>query len=161
MYTHMHANTEHCDSEKGFALIIAIIVLAILGVMGLSAMDVADLNMLIAANDRDAREAFFNADSGVNIGHTMIEKRPDDFTVASNQTIDPNSTLGADVMTSVIENYDIQQKLAGFNFSFGTANEGPGKTPPKLNALVIQAHGEAQRNSRADIDLGWLHVGHY
>lgn len=60
--------------QKGSALVIAVIVLAILGALGLAALDVADLNIFMSANDRDAKESLFHADSGVNIGHEYLEE---------------------------------------------------------------------------------------
>jgi hypothetical protein len=69
-----HKNIENRSPETGSALVIAVIVLAILAALGIASLDVADMNMFIAANDRDTKEAFFYADSGANIGHEFLEE---------------------------------------------------------------------------------------
>ena len=73
MYMFFHENTKSVTSEHGSALVIAVIVLAILAALGIAALDVADMNMFISANDRDTKESFFHADSGANIGHEFLE----------------------------------------------------------------------------------------
>lgn len=74
MYMSFHENTKFATSEHGSALVIAVIVLAILAALGIAALDVADMNMFISANDRDTKESFFHADSGANIGHEFLEE---------------------------------------------------------------------------------------
>lgn len=66
-------NTNDLSNQGGSALVVAMIVMAILAALGLAALDVADLNLFISANDRDTKETFFHADSGANIGHEFLE----------------------------------------------------------------------------------------
>ena len=67
MSMHSPRNTDPADGQTGSALVIAVIVLAILGAIGIASLDVAELNLFVAANDRDAKDAFFHADSGANM----------------------------------------------------------------------------------------------
>ena len=61
------------NTEQGSSLVIALIVLFILTALGLMVADVTDINIMIAANDRDAKNALIHADSGVNVGHEILE----------------------------------------------------------------------------------------
>ena len=74
MHMFFQRNFNDYSKQTGSALIIAIIVLTILGILGIVALDVADLNIFMAANDRDTKESFFHADSGTNIGHEFLEE---------------------------------------------------------------------------------------
>lgn len=59
MYMCTAQNTDIQRKESGSALVVTMIVLAILTVLGLAALDVADVNILISANDRDSKNSFF------------------------------------------------------------------------------------------------------
>jgi hypothetical protein len=63
----------HKNTEAGSSLVLAIIILLILTALGLMSIDVADMNIMTAANDRDAKNAFILADAGANVGHEILE----------------------------------------------------------------------------------------
>ena len=154
------------------------IVLAILGALGIAALDVADLNIFMAANDRDSKEAFFHADSGVNVGHEYFEESVDSlnstfFNIASDAATWSNSTSfnaadypliiysdgtqGTYIRSGTID----RGVMEGSAMQIGAGYEGAGKSAAHggtyTNAL-IRAHREGQRNSRAEVDLGWRHI---
>lgn len=99
----LRKNTENRDPEKGSALVIAVIVLAILAALGIASLDVADMNMFIAANDRDTKEAFFYADSGANIGHEFLEESH--FSSTNSTFYDGDANLWVNATNSTCE-YD-------------------------------------------------------
>lgn len=74
MYTYFHQNFKQSRYQRGSALVISLIILAILAALGIASLDVATINIFISANDRDRKDAFFHADSGVNIGHEFLEE---------------------------------------------------------------------------------------
>ncbi|SFJ12985.1 hypothetical protein SAMN04488082_101396 [Desulfomicrobium apsheronum] len=153
---------------KGSALVIALIVLAILGALGLTALEVADLNIFMAANDRDAKEAFFHADSGVNIGRELTKELlnngnttilEDDAKLWYNSTIfSPSdytlfkSTLkGTHVRAGLLDYVDAPHSIQYNDYI------SPGASLSKSLApiFLIRSHNEGKRNSRAEVDLAW------
>lgn len=163
------ANSTRSDKgEQGSALVIAVIVLVILGALGLTALDVAELNLFMAANDRDSKEAFFHADSGVNIGRELIKELLD----SGNMTIlENNAKSWADSETFVASDYNLY--IDSIKKTFVRAglidyvdsphsiqyNDyiSPGASLGKSLApiFLIRSHNEGKRNSRAEVDLGW------
>lgn len=162
--------SDKSNNQKGSALIIAIIVLVILGAMGLAALDVADFNILVAANDRDSKEAFFHADSGANMGHVFLKEALEDVnstfynSTAATWSAIFNATdfplqlyqSGTNVThiragaVEVVENEgDAQNMAAGYEFQGGSA---PGGT---RTVYLIRSHRIGARNSNAEVDLGW------
>lgn len=85
------------QTQRGSVLVVAIIVLAILGALGVASLNVADTNLRIAQNSREATQMFFLADSGANMGHEHLTLVGNDFNSASNpvpyQSPNPNFTL--------------------------------------------------------------------
>ena len=178
MSTCTHRNTKFKKASSGSALVIAMIVLAILGALGIAALDVADLNIFMAANDRDSKDAFFHADSGVNVGHEFLEESissmnstffspTSDATTWSNSTsfnapdypltIYTSGTQGTYVRSGTID----RGVMAGSAMQIGAGYEGAGKSAAHggtYTDALIRAHREGQRNSRAEVDLGWRHI---
>lgn len=54
-------------------MVIALIVLVLLATLGFVALEVADLNIISSANDREHKKAFLHADSGINVGIAAIQ----------------------------------------------------------------------------------------
>jgi Tfp pilus assembly protein PilX len=169
--------------QLGSALVIALIVLAILGAIGLMALDVADINLFISTNDRDSKEAFFHADSGVNLGHEFLEVSIEitnstfysDGTNATDARTWQNSTLfnAADFTTTWYVNGTMATfvrsgtlnsgVLEGSAMQIGAGYEGVGKGAAgggTFTNYLIRAHRVGQRNSIAEVDLGWRHINY-
>jgi len=183
MYTSFPLSIETNRPQSGSALVVAVIVLAILAALGIAALDVADLNLFTAANDRDTREAFFHADSGVNIGHVFLGQAIDDTnstfyddgTNSTNANFWGNSTgFGASPPADPLE-YFVQGTMAtriragwinygvleGSAMQIGAGYEGAGKgaaTGGTFTNFLIRAHREGRRNSQSTVDLGWRHI---
>ena len=164
--------------QSGSALVVAMIVLAILGALGLAALDVAELNLFISANDRDSKAAFFHADSGVNIGHEFLEESIHvvNSTFYSNNASDwlsqtvlnfndadypldlyLNGTQGTDIRSGILD----RGVMVGSAMQIGAGYEGVGKSAAHggtYTDFLIRSHREGQRNSRAEVDMGWRHI---
>jgi Tfp pilus assembly protein PilX len=181
MCFHQSTKTKHPDS--GSALVIALIVLAILAALGITALDVADLNLFTAANDRDNKEAFFHADSGVNIGHVFLEKAIGDtnstfYDIGNNTTNanfwgnstdfgpaapnNPPAFHTEGIMTTRIRAGWLDNGvLEGAAMQIGAGYEGAGKGAASggtFTNYLIRAHRVGRRNSQAVVDLGWRHI---
>jgi hypothetical protein len=145
--------------------------------LGIAALDVADLNIFISANDRDAKESFFHADSGVNMGHEYLEDALDKTNstfydsdanvwradcgsfVAGNFPLTPygNSTVATYIRSGLLE----RGYLEGSAMQIGAGYEGIGKSAAHggtFSNYLVRSHREGQRNSRATVDLGWRHI---
>lgn len=161
------------DSENGSALVIAVIVLAILGVIGFTALEVSELNIFMAANDRDTKDAFFHADSGANIGRELVKKAfdegnstfyNDDATLWVNDNFTPaDFPYKYDVHnseTTYLRAGLLGIKAEGVAVIIGAGYEGFGKgLPHGFEAhYLIRSHREGRRNSRAEVDIGWRDI---
>lgn len=177
MSIYSHRNTDSANGQTGSALVIAVIVLAILGAIGIASLDVAELNLFVAANDRDAKDAFFHADSGANMGHEYLE--------ISIETA--NSTFyGSDATTWVDDAFNASQFLTTFYtqgtmatfirsgaldsgvlpgsaMQIGAGYEGVGKGAAgggTFTNYLIRSHRDGRRNSVAEVDIGWRHINY-
>ena len=172
-----HNQSEGANSfrETGSALVISLIVLTILAVLGFAALDIADLNLFIAANDRDSKEAFFHADSGVNIGREWVKKAFDDGNSTffeSDAKIWYTEAFNASTYTQ-LPKYNTHEmqithvkaglldiKTEGTAVIIGAGYEGFGKglAHGAQFLYLIRSHHEGKRNSRAEVDLGWRDI---
>lgn len=178
MYMYTAQSTDIQRKESGSALVVTMIVLAILTVLGLAGLDVADVNILISANDRDSKNSFFHADAGANVGHEFLEVAIDgvnatfygsDATTWQNASISNfNSTdfplsmyISGSIGTYVRSGRLNSAALEGSAMQIGSGYEGVGKGAPHggffINYLV-RSHREGQRNSQSEVDLGWRHI---
>lgn len=171
-------NFKFGSNQTGSALVVAMIVLAILGALGLAALDVADLNIFISANDRDSKGAFFHADSGVNVGHEFLEEAIDDVnsTFYGNNATDwlgqavadfnptdyPVSIYVANTQaTSIRSGILARGFMEGSAMQIGAGYEGAGKSAAHggtFTNFLIRSHREGARNSVAEVDMGWRHI---
>lgn len=166
------------QTQRGSALVIAIVTLVILGALGLAALDVADLNLFISANDRDAKETFFHADAGVNVGHEFLE---DALDIANSTFYGNNAT---DWLTQTVEEFNSTSYplniyatsnqatsirsgilargfMEGSAIQIGAGYEGAGKSAAHggtFTNFLIRSHREGARNSVAEVDMGWRHI---
>lgn len=171
------------SGQSGSALVVAMIVLAILGALALASLDVAELNIFISANDRDTKESFFHADSGVNVGHEFLEEAIETgnstfYSDGTNSTdantwqnsTDFNSTdytttwypYGA-MATYVRAGFLDSGVTVGSAMQIGAGYEGVGKGAAgggTFTNYLIRAHREGRRNSVAEVDLGWRHINY-
>lgn len=172
-----HLNIDRKPDQTGAALVIAIIVLVILGALGLTALDVADLNIFVAANDRDAKEAFFHADSGANLGHEYLEIALENgnstfygsdasiwLTDAFNASDFPVTFYTSGALSTYIRTGSLDSGvLPGSAMQIGAGYEGVGKGAASggtFTNYLIRSHREGKRNSAAEIDLGWRHINY-
>ena len=182
MSTSIPPNTKAITQQSGSALVISMIVLAILGAIAYASLDVADLNIIISANDRDTKEAFFHADSGVNIGHEFLEEAIDianstfysDGTHADartwrnstdfNATHFPATWYTNGTLTTYVRSGALDADWArGSAMQIGAGYEGVGKGAASggtIGIYLIRAHREGRRNSVAEVDLGWRHINY-
>lgn len=177
MSTYSLRNTDPANGQTGSALVIAVIVLAILGAIGIASLDVADLNMFAAANDRDTKEAFFHADSGANLGHEFLEISIENVnstfygsdattwvTDAFNASMFPATFYAYDAMVTSIRSGALDSGVVpGSAMQIGAGYEGVGKGAASggtFTNFLIRSHREGRRNSVAEVDIGWRHINY-
>lgn len=173
-----HRNTKISFQERGSALVIALVVLAILGAIGITALDVADMNILISANDRDAKNSFFQADSGANIGHEYLENAIDNgnstffnnnasawisqSTQQFNATEYPLSCFIFDTQGTYIRSGILDRgAMEGSAIQIAAGYEGLGKGAAHggtYTTVLIRSHRQGPRNSMAEVDIAWRHI---
>lgn len=170
-------NIDPADSQTGSALVIAVIVLAILGAIGLASLDVAELNLFMAANDRDTKETFFHADSGANMGHEYLEitlgnanstfygtEATDWINDAFNASAFPVTFYTAGALSTYIRSGSLNSgMLPGSAMQIGAGYEGVGKSAASggtFTDYLIRSYREGRRNSVAEVDLGWRHINY-
>lgn len=161
--------------------IVAIIALALLGIMGLTASDTAHLNMLMATNGLNAKNAFFLADSGANAGHEYLESAIsaanstfyNDGTPATNASMWENMSefnpadypvkwhrhrSGAThVRAGLIKTGLVPGSAVQSGSGYGSAGTGAA-SGGTYNSYLIRSHRQGLRNSVAEVDLGWRHI---
>lgn len=153
------SSPQNTKKEQGSALVIAVIVLALLTALGFAALNVADLNINIAANDRDAKDAFFYADSGVNVGHEFLETSLYDRNSSfydGNETLELyiEDSMQTDVWANATSAAD---SLEGESLQMAAGYEADGKIGASRE-FVITSHRIGTRNSRATVEIGWRHI---
>lgn len=72
MQTTFRFNTN--DSEHGFVLVTAMLMLLILTIIGISALNTSNMEIQIASNDRRRKEVFSHADGGTQLGIRLVEE---------------------------------------------------------------------------------------
>ncbi len=160
MYTVIRKNNDIQRKESGSALVVTMIVLAILTVLGLAALDVADVNILMSANNRDIKNAFFFADSGANVAHVFLDKIGVDVN-ATKSILTPvwrNETVSQfNVANTTISLYEDGTRGTYVRFGAIRAGRDPGYelNEYEYTVYLIRSHTNGQRNSRAEVDLGW------
>lgn len=177
MSIHFPQNTDPAGGQNGSVLVIAVIVLAILGAIGIASLDVAELNLFVAANDRDAKEAFFHADSGANLGHEFLEISIEngnstfygsDATTwvsdAFNASLFPATFYSEGTMSTFIRSGALDSGvLPGSAMQIGAGYEGVGKGAAgggTFTNYLIRSHRDGRRNSVAEVDIGWRHINY-
>ena len=61
-------------NEDGFVLIAAIMTLLILVILGISSTTTTNIELQIAGNDKVAKQAFYAADGGTEVGANLVEE---------------------------------------------------------------------------------------
>lgn len=72
-------------NERGFILVTAMLTMVVLTIIGVSATNMTEVELQIAGNDRMAKEAFYYADGGTEVGIELVEENvacPDGFKTA-------------------------------------------------------------------------------
>lgn len=149
-------NSDHGRRQQGSALVIALIVLAILGALGYAALDVAELNIFVSANDRDSKEAFFHADSGANIAPRLLEDSLDieNATFYDAPNADWNSPFNATNCFTFYQFGAADTRVLG-KIQFLKNAPGFDPTQFELGVFFLRSHRNGNRNSQAQIEIGW------
>lgn len=138
------------------------VVLAILGTLGVAALDVADINILVSANDRDAKTAFFHAESGANVGLRKLCNE-ESFGALESGAIHWKNQVEFNCPL-----YDLFSPLYGpGNCGIGTYGRAGHvdvrhlrgtSTDNVMNTYLIRADRQGERNSHDIMDIWWREI---
>jgi hypothetical protein len=107
-------------NEKGYVLIVSLLVMALLVIIGISATNISRTETQIAASDKAQKTAFFNAEAGVQYTLAQINNKTFPLPVTDNTSVTPTYTVpnGYDFTISAISKN-------GTNYSFTSTGRGP------------------------------------
>lgn len=168
----MSTHTKQCiNSDSGSALVAALVVLTILAALGIAALDVADMNILISANDRDTKNAFFHADSGAGMAVLIIDGILETRELFM-QDDSRNGTQWRNQTTFNRDDFDLFTNpfYAQNNGTIGTYGRAGWLDIDHLRGTsieentsffvdyILRSDRQGERNSHAIVDLGWRDV---
>lgn len=111
-------NSRHINNESGFALVTALVFLVILTLMGVFATNTTVLETQIAGNDRQAKDAFYHTDGGVQATIELIEQNLSCPTGFKNTT---TTIAGIDLYGA--KNFAYAEEITDINGASGTTTE--------------------------------------
>ncbi|CAN2046444.1 type IV pilus assembly protein PilX [Candidatus Magnetomoraceae bacterium gMMP-1] len=182
----MNILNKQLKNDDGFLTVLTLLMLALLTIIGVSATTTSNIEVQIAANDRDYRIAFHNADSGIYITPKIIAATIKDSTTVPtlskisylgtsddlfreimgfNDTHDDANDIGIGFISGANDvEIDIEHvsktMAAGSSAEFGSGAEGTG-TSSKSGVSVffnINAEGTGPRSSNSNIAAGYRYV---
>lgn len=167
--------------ESGAVLAICLIILALLSLLGVAALNSTDTEMMISANERDHKEAFYYADGGTGVGTTVLEQSVD-AGVAANATglavyddiffmrgrsswedlafSSANSSLGIYLngMTGTYIRIGAGPATELGGFSNAMSKSYGANKPTFAKDYLVRSHRYGVRNSASEIDVEWRHL---
>lgn len=67
-------NKSTINNEKGFVLITSLLMLVVLMIIGIAATNTTTLELQISGNDKAAKQTFYQAEAGTQIGIELLEE---------------------------------------------------------------------------------------
>jgi len=125
---------ESCTEEKGIALITVMLMLAVLTVLGITMANTSIIESHISSNYRTSKEAFFDADAGVQYSLAKIKKGLQEKTIKI-----------SDLNGFALNSLDLSGIRPDFNFSF------PVPLSKTENSYCFLSHGQGPNNANAAI----------
>lgn len=167
--------------ECGAVLAVSLIILVLLSLLGIAALNSTDTEMMISANERDHKDAFYYADGGVNVGSEILEESIDAGFASNSSGVqiyddvffmrDRSSWEGI-AFSSVNSSFGIY--LDGISGTYVRIGCNPPKDLPGFNNqmpapyglpqavrgqyFLVRSHRYGLRNSAAEIDVEWRHL---
>jgi hypothetical protein len=124
---------ESCTEEKGIALITVMLMLAVMTVLAITMFNTSAVETLISSNYRTSKEAFFDADAGVQYALAKVSSSLNDKTLKI-------SNLDGYALNSLdLSNLE-------FNFSF------PDPLSKNGNSYCFLSQGQGSNNASATIE---------
>lgn len=168
--------------ERGAVLAVCLIILALLSLLGVAALNTTDTEMMISANERDHKEAFYYADGGTGVGSTLLEQAielgesPSPAGFVMNNTaffMDDRSWENSGSFNASSSSFSIYHNGAegtylriggesghapGSPGNITTGYRAPGRGNGFQSEYLIRSHRYGARNSAAEIDVEWRHL---
>ncbi len=101
----MNLKKDNRGDENGFVLVLALLMLVMLSLLGIFGTTTSVFEQRVAANDKNAKHAFYRADGGLQVGIEMVEQNlscPKGFqtsttTIAGVDILDPDLAYVANI----------------------------------------------------------------
>ena len=136
--------TKTIDNERGFVLIVSLLMLTVLMIIGIAATNTTTIELQISGNDKINKTTFYAADGGLDIGAELVEQSIWDFPSKTLPLVDGVARLGH---LSILGDYTLLQSNPYFDpqdidianpdafFSYSLANS-TATTIPRIDLWV-------------------------
>lgn len=145
-------------NNEGYILVTCLMMLVVLSLLGIMATKTTTVELNISANDRDAKEAFYKADSGIYTSPKVIRRtiktdpaNTADIAIGTMSFIDTSDGSNEDL-------YEFYRKIFGFNpnsahiaFPLGTGH---------IDVDILRSGEEPLPGGSAEFASGHEGIGH-
>lgn len=166
-------------NERGFVLIVSLLMLVVLMIIGIAATNTTTIELQISGNDKVAKQTFYQADSGTEVGIRVVEDCIESAGFDSNSwygvTINKtdlymNNALSAGADASFMQGAGTTnlrfvagatQTTPGSGSQMAAGYEGKGKSSASggsFKVYDIQSQHQGPANSDATVLMQWRHM---
>jgi hypothetical protein len=145
-------------NEKGFVIVVAVIMLAIVTIMGIAATRTSDTEIRIAVNERFYKQAFYAAEAGATYGAESPNLYgSDNITVGGYLSFPNNDDPSEKYSVSSIQSFNGDIEYLGFS----APPRGSGYDAEKFRAhrYRMTCNGFGLSRSQSRIEEGFYRIG--
>lgn len=96
------------NNEQGFVLITCMLMLLVLMIIGIAATNTTVFELQIAGNDRSAKEVFYAAEGGLQVGSELVEQSIFDFPSVVLEDVNGDDIVDLGLL-SILSDYTLLQ----------------------------------------------------
>jgi hypothetical protein len=145
-------------NERGFVIVVALLMLAIITIMGIAATRTSETETRIAVNERLYKEAFYTAEAGaVYVAETPQLYGPDNITVGGYLNFPNDDDPSEEYSISSRQSFNGDVEYLGFS----APPRGSGFDAKKFRAhrYTMTCNGFGVSGSRSRIEVGFYRIG--
>jgi hypothetical protein len=145
-------------NERGFVIVVALIMLAIITIMGIAATRTSETETRIAVNERLYKEAFYTAEAGaVYVAETPQLYGPDNITVGGYLNFPNNDDPSEEYSISSRQSFNGDVEYLGSS----APPRGSGFDAQKFRAhrYIMTCNGFGISGSQSRIEVGFYRIG--
>ncbi|WP_028582737.1 PilX N-terminal domain-containing pilus assembly protein [Desulfogranum japonicum] len=151
----MSSEHDFLKNDSGFVLIIALLILIMLSLLGVYAITTSVFELRVAGNDRFAKQTFFRADSGTQVGIEMFVQNM----ACEGQfvTAPPFAIAGVDVLSKTFADNRLVSDIQGATTGT-TADEVPSDIYRDLRIPDDPSTANSQKDTLGHTNIAMLGV---